>query len=59
MDKAVELHTLEDEVIRERKPHDMKLGTEFDKDKYELAKTGKKQVLKVLDASSPKHRPPL
>ena len=47
MDKAVELRTLEDEIVRERKPPDMKFGNEFDRDKYELAKTGKKQVLKA------------
>ncbi|ORX91864.1 amino acid/polyamine transporter I [Clohesyomyces aquaticus] len=52
MDKAVEsygqeLHTLDEEVPRQRgKAPDSKMVGEFDRDRYDLARAGKKQVLK-------------
>ncbi|KAF2475870.1 amino acid transporter [Lindgomyces ingoldianus] len=47
MDKIIELQTLDDEVLHlRRKGLESKLASDFDRDKYELARVGKKQVLK-------------
>jgi choline transport protein len=48
MEKTVELRALEDEVIhrRGRTVSDPKAAS-FDRDRYELARAGKQQVLKV------------
>ncbi|KAF2188667.1 amino acid transporter [Zopfia rhizophila CBS 207.26] len=47
MDKIVELRTLDDEIVHHRgQLSESKLASDFDLDKYELARAGKKQVLK-------------
>jgi choline transport protein len=56
MDKTVELRTLDDEVLHHRGKGSIaesKPPTDFDRDRYDLARVGKKQVLKasVLEKS--------
>ena len=44
----MELRTLDDERLTHRNRFsDMKMAGDYDQDKYELARAGKKQVLKV------------
>lgn len=53
MEKTVELQALEDEVLhrRGRTASDPKAAS-FDRDRYELARAGKQQVLKVSGTCS-------
>jgi hypothetical protein len=49
MEKRMELQAMDDDVLRARGKgsiSEMK-GQEFDRDRYELARVGKEQVLKV------------
>lgn len=50
MEKTIELQTLDDEVVHRRRMasvSESKAASDFDRDRYELARAGKKQVLKV------------
>jgi hypothetical protein len=49
MEKTVELHALDDEVLDHRRKSSVpsKPASDFDRDRYELARAGKQQVLKV------------
>jgi hypothetical protein len=50
MEKAVELQTLDEEVLHfrgQRSVSESKMAGDFDRDRYELARAGKQQVLKV------------
>lgn len=50
MEKHVELQTFEGDMLRNRRDKDSisdAKGHEFDRDRYELARVGKEQVLKV------------
>lgn len=50
MEKHVELQTFNNDGLRNRRDKDSiseAKGAEFDRDRYELAKVGKEQVLKV------------
>lgn len=50
MEKAIDLQTFDDDILRQRgksSVSDAKGASDFDRDRYELARVGKKQVLKV------------
>jgi choline transport protein len=50
MEKAFELQTLDEEVLHfrgQRSVSESKMASDFDRDRYELARAGKQQVLKV------------
>jgi choline transport protein len=50
MEKVVELQTLDEEVLQfrsQRSLSESKMVGDFDRDRYELARAGKQQVLKV------------
>lgn len=50
MEKTIDLQTFDDDVLRQRAKNSVseaKGASDFDRDKYELARAGKKQVLKV------------
>lgn len=50
MEKHVELRNINGEMLRNRRDKDSisdTKGQEFDRDRYELARVGKEQVLKV------------
>jgi len=50
MEKVVELQTLDEEVLHFRGQHSLpesKMVGDFDHDRYDLARAGKQQVLKV------------
>ena len=50
MEKAFELQTLDEEVLHfrgQRLVSESKMASDFDRDRYELARAGKQQVLKV------------
>lgn len=54
MEKVIDMRAFDDEVLRNRgggSVSDAKGFTDFDRDRYELARAGKKQVLKVCSAS--------
>lgn len=54
MEKHIDLQDFDDDVIRARRVGSVaeSKGKDFDQDRYELARVGKKQVLKVCDARS-------
>ena len=55
MEKAVELQTLDEEVLFHRGKRlvpESKMIDDFDRDRYDLARAGKKQVLKVCSVIS-------
>jgi hypothetical protein len=50
MEKTIELQTLDEEVLHRRRNasvSESKAPSDFDRDRLELARVGKKQVLKV------------
>jgi choline transport protein len=49
MEKSIDLQTLDDELRQRRKNSvsEAKDANDFDRDRYELARAGKQQVLKV------------
>lgn len=50
MEKAIEFQAFDDDILRQRAKSSVseaKAAGDFDRDKYELARVGKKQVLKV------------
>jgi choline transport protein len=50
MEKGIDLHTFDDDVVRARGKGSIaesKAAQGFDRDRYELARVGKQQVLKV------------
>jgi hypothetical protein len=49
MEKRIELQNMNDDLLRARSRGSISelKGQEFDRDRYELAKAGKEQVLKV------------
>jgi choline transport protein len=50
MEKRIDLQTFDDDIVRARgngSISEAKGKQEFDKDRYELARVGKQQVLKV------------
>jgi hypothetical protein len=47
MEKTMDLQTLDDELRHRRLSASEAKGGEFDRDRYELARAGKQQVLKV------------
>jgi hypothetical protein len=47
MEKTIDLHTFDDELRQRKTSVSEAKGADFDRDKYELARAGKKQVLKV------------
>jgi choline transport protein len=50
MEKGIDLHTFDDDVVRAKGKRCMaesKAAQDFDRDRYELARVGKQQVLKV------------
>lgn len=52
MEKHVELQNFDSDMLRNRRDKDSisdVKGQEFDRDRYELARVGKEQVLKVCD----------
>lgn len=52
MEKTIELQTLDEEVLHHRRRGSVtqsKAASDFDRDRYELARVGKQQVLKVCD----------
>jgi len=54
MEKHIDLQTFEDDNLRARRQGSIsgaKGAREFDRDRYELARVGKDQVLKVCDGS--------
>jgi hypothetical protein len=54
MEKTVELQTLEDEVLhRKGRTVSETKAASFDRDRYELARAGKQQVLKVSRSFPP------
>lgn len=55
MEKRIHLQNIDDEGVirpRERRLVSESKGQEFDRDRYELARVGKEQVLKVSDLLS-------
>ncbi len=55
MEKHVELQTFDGDMLRNRREKDSisdVKGQEFDRDRYELARVGKEQVLKVCGLPS-------
>jgi choline transport protein len=54
MEKNIDLQTFEDDNLRARRRgsiSEAKGAQDFDRDRYELARVGKEQVLKVRDGS--------
>jgi choline transport protein len=47
MEKSIDLHTLDDELRHRRLSASEGKGSDFDRDRYDLARAGKQQVLKV------------
>jgi len=54
MEKRIDLQAFDDDVLRARRKGSVSesKGQDFDRDRYELARVGKQQVLKVCDARS-------
>jgi choline transport protein len=56
MEKHIDLQAFDDDAIRARRKISISeaKGQDFDRDRYELARVGKQQVLKVCGAQ-PRH----
>jgi hypothetical protein len=54
MEKHIDLQAFDDDAIRARRKNSISevKGQVFDRDRYELARVGKQQVLKVCDVRS-------
>ena len=54
MEKHIDLQAFDDDAIRARRKISISeaKGQDFDRDRYELARVGKQQVLKVCGAQS-------
>jgi choline transport protein len=55
MEKSIDLQTFDDDIVRARGKGSVaeSKGQDFDRDRYELARVGKQQVLKVRRVRSP------